>query len=158
MIRSLTYLRKFKKCNTPWRFIITCTSNLIDMHINCINVYKWFEYKYLQLSRCLRCIRIYYWICYSLEVKVHRDSVTKIVKILNINNSNEFGLCSKTPKLKESTTISNKALSGRHYECLLMMEKQWTQTDLDTDENTSHDGYWEVFFLRKLFGGYTKLI
>lgn len=70
----------------------------------------------------------------------------KLLKILNINNSTEFGLCSKTPTLKRSTTISNKSLNGRHYEFLLMMEKQWTQTDLDTDENTSHDGYCEVFF------------
>lgn len=89
-------------------------------------------------------------------MKVHRDSVTKIVKILNINNSNEFGLCSKSPKLKRSTTISNKALKGRHYEFLLKMEKQWTQTDLDTDENTLHDGYCEVFFSQETLWGLYK--
>lgn len=56
-------------------------------------------------------------------MKVYRDFVIKIVKILNINNFNEFGLCSKILKLKEFIIIFNKVLNGRYYECFLMMEK-----------------------------------
>ena len=64
----------------------------------CINIYKWFEHKFLQLTRFLPSITIYNCIVVYNGKYIEMD-ITNIVKLLNkrtcIKSSVEFGLGSK---------------------------------------------------------------